>query len=165
VGFLGGFEQERYETVLGLAKAGIQVTVRGPSWERYAHHSHPDLNIRPGWVGGDDYARSICATKINLCFLRKIVGDLHTARSIEIPACRAFMLAERTSEHLVLFEEGKEAEFFGSEGELLAKVRYYLEHDEERLRIAVNGYERCVRSGYSYAERLEQVLDCISGIS
>ena len=42
--------------------------------------------------------------------------------------------------------------------ELLAKTRYFLEHPEERLKIAQGGYERCRRSGYSYHERLRRVF-------
>jgi spore maturation protein CgeB len=158
VGFVGGFERARYQMMLALAESGVQVTVRGPGWEPYVGR-HPNLIIKPGWVLGDDYAKAICATKINLCFLRKANRDLHTTRSIEIPACGGFMLAERTNEHLSLFEEGKEAEFFSDEEELIAKVRYYLTHEHERQRIAAAGRGRCLRSGYSNYERLRGVLE------
>lgn len=164
VGFVGEFERPRLEIMLGLAKAEVPVTVRGPEWELYVGR-HSKLVVRPGWVYGDDYARSICATKINLCFLRKIVGDLQTARSVEIPACGAFMLAERTDEHLALFQEGKEAEFFGSQDELLDKVKYYLIHDSQREQIAAAGRERCLRSGYGNHDRIRVVLEYLQGKS
>src|SRR5439155_20088622 len=135
VGFVGWYEEERADWMYRLAVAGIPVTVRGPGW-RHFEKSHPLLRVIDTFVGDGDYPRVLSATQINLGFLRKMNRDLQTTRSIEIPACRAFMLAERTSEHLGLFEEGKEAEFFGSFEELLAKCRYYLAHDLERRRIA-----------------------------
>lgn len=158
VGFVGGFERERYQMMLALAKVGVQVVVRGPGWEPYVGQ-HPKLVVKPGWVLGDDYAGVICATKINLCFLRKVNRDLQTTRSFEIPACGGFMLAERTDEQLALFQEGKEAAFFSDEEELISKVRYYLDHEQERAQIAALGRERCLRSGYSNHERLRTVLD------
>lgn len=157
VGFVGAFEEARYQMMLALAEAGLRVVVRGPGWEPYIGR-HPNLVVKPGWVLGDDYARAICATKVNLCFLRKANRDLHTARSIEIPACGGFMLGERTEEHLALFEEGKEAEFFGDKEELIAKARYYLDDGEQRRTIAAAGRARCLLSGYSNQERLGAVL-------
>jgi len=41
---------------------------------------------------------------------------------VEIPACGSLLLAERTPEHLELFEEGREAEFYGTEQEMLEKI-------------------------------------------
>jgi spore maturation protein CgeB len=68
------------------------------------------------------------------------------------------MLGERTRRHLEFFEEGKEAEFFGTNEELLKKVKYYLEEPEERERIARAGREKCVKSGYSMRAQLDQML-------
>ena len=42
------------------------------------------------------------------------------------------MMAERTDEHLSMFEENKEAVYFSSKEELLEKCKYYLVHDSER---------------------------------
>jgi len=157
VGFVGQWEPDRARSLRSLAQAGVPVRVWGYTWERM-RAVPPDLALENRPVWGEDYAKAICAFDINLCFLRKVNRDRQTTRSIEIPACGAFMLAERTDEHLRLFEEGKEAEFFSDDRELLAKTRYFLEHPEERLKVAQGGYERCLRSGYSYPERLRQVL-------
>jgi spore maturation protein CgeB len=113
-------------------------------------------------VYNDDFIRVICASKINLNFLRKLNRDQHTSRSLEIPACAGFMLAERSDEHLNLFDEGKEAEFFDSMPELLRKIQYYLSHESERLEIAMAGRKRCIKDGYSHQERLKIMLEQIS---
>lgn len=158
VGFIGYFEEDRAQKVLALAGAGIPLVVRGLAWNRFPE-SHPNLTIIDEFLDDADYPKAVNATGINLGFLRKRARDLQTTRSIEIPACGGFLLAERTSEHQALFEEGKEAEFFDGFDELLEKCRYYLAHPDERARIAAAGLDRCSRSGYSNRNRLERVLD------
>lgn len=160
VGFIGQWEPERAESLRKLALAGLPVRVWGYTWERMKDVP-PKLQLenRPLW--GDDYARALCALDINLCFLRKCNRDVQTTRTMEIPACGGFMLAERTEEHQRLFTEGQEAEFFANDQELISKVRYFLDHPEERLRIARRGYERCLRDSYSYTDRLDELLKSI----
>ena len=162
VGFIGTFEEFRAQQMLFLAQNDIQVRIWGYGWDAWQGR-HPNLRVEGQPLYEDDYVRSICATKITLCFLRKINQDMQTSRSVEIPACGGFMLAERTAEHQRLFEEGKEAQFFGSKEELLEKVRYYLSCEEERVAIARAGRERCLKSGYSHNDRLKYMLGCIFG--
>jgi len=157
VGFIGAYEVERARSMLRLASAGIPVRIWGPGWER-CRFRNPNLRIERATLIGDDYARAICSFDVNLGFLRKINRDLQTQRSIEIPACGGFMLAERTNEHIALFEEGIEAEYFGSDEELIEKTRYYLNREDQRKRIAKSGRERCLRDGYSNKERLADIL-------
>jgi len=157
VGFIGAFESQRAESMYCLAQSGFQIRIWGPGWERCGFR-HPNLIVEHKPLWGEDYAKAISSFDINLCFLRKINRDLQTTRSVEIPACGAFMLAERTEEHLGLFEEGKEAEFFRSDEELISKVEFYLDNPDIRKRIAASGRNRCVSSGYSNENRLADVL-------
>jgi spore maturation protein CgeB len=163
VGFIGQWEPARADSLRALALAGVPVRVWGYTWERMKNVP-PGLIIENEPLWGDDYARAIAAFDINLCFLRKCNRDLQTSRSIEIPACGGFMLAERTCEHLRLFVESKEAEFFDDDDELIRKTYYYLDHLDERDQIAHGGLNRCEKGGYSYLRRLGDVLERISSL-
>jgi hypothetical protein len=155
-GFIGAAEPDRERQMRILAGAGVPVSVWGSGWKQ--RMGGPALDLRGGDLLGDDYARAICATRVNLGFLRKVNRDLQTTRSVEIPACGGFLLAERTEEHLRLFREGVEAEFFSSPDELVRKARHYLGHEDERARIARAGRERCLRDGYDNRTMVRRVL-------
>ena len=159
VGFIGTAEKERAHSVAFLAEKGIRVKVWGNEWARWQKKLRGKFAVAGPSQYGEQYTKIICSFDINLGFLRKINRDQQTSRSIEIPACGAFMLAERTREHLELFEEGKEAEFFSSNEELLDKVRFYLAHPQQRKRIAAAGRRRCLESGYSNHDRLKWMLE------
>ena len=122
--------------------------------------SHCPLIGKPAY--GLEYAKVLNATKINLCFLRKLNRDVQTTRSVEIPACGAFMLAERTEEHRRLFAEGVEVDYFEGVEELERKCRWYLANDEERDDMARRARARCVDHGYSNSERLRKVLATVA---
>lgn len=161
VGFIGNYELDRALKILYLANNGIKVRIFGSNWHKWKVNNK-NIVIENKFLNGLDYTKSIRSFKINLAFLSKQNRDLQTTRSVEIPACKGFMLAERTIEHLDLFKEKKEAEFFDSNEELLYKTRYYLSHEEERLKIADNGYMRCILSGYSNDERIKTIFDIIN---
>jgi spore maturation protein CgeB len=155
--FIGTKEQDRLEHLQYLAENGVVVHIYGWAVEERGTQ-HPNLIFHHTHLYGDDYNAAFGCSKIVLNFLRKMNRDLQTSRSIEIPAAGGFMLAERTNEHRRLFEEGKEAEFFGSKEELLEKVRYYLQHEAERKAIAQAGYRRVLESDYTFKNRMTEIL-------
>jgi len=151
IGFVGAWEKERLISMLALANSGLQVKWWGGefSGKKFSSNSQ-NLIYKNNTIWGDDYSTALNSFKISLCFLRKINRDLQTCRTMEIPACAGFMLAERTIEHLELFEESKEAEFFSDTDELIDKTKFYLSNSSIRKKIALAGRERCEKSNYSY---------------
>lgn len=154
--FIGSGEKERYLSLCFLAKKGIRVNVFGGIWGKFS--SIPNLIIHRKPLTGKKYRQAITSSKINLCFLRKINNDIHTARSIEIPSCNGFMIAERTKEHIELFEENLEAVYFSSNEELFEKVNYYLRNETERKRIANNSYKKVINFNLSYDDVLKKII-------
>lgn len=162
VSFIGTYEKERVELLRHLADNGIQIKVWG--WGKNPETSgmiHDNILMTGKYVYDDEYAKVVCASKINLCFLRKINRDKETTRSIEIPACGGFMIAERTAEHAALFEEDKEAVYFEGKEELLSKVTYYLKETDKRTTIASNGLNKCLQEDYSYHHQLQSLFSIV----
>jgi len=161
IGFVGAWEKERCDSILYLVDHGMKVRVFGGGhWLKYKGYSS-NLIIEDHGLYNEDYAKSFKAFKISLCFLRKMNYDRQTTRTVEIPACGGFMLAERTAEHLAMFTEGQEAAYFENDEELLDKCRYYLSHEDERRKIADAGLQRCISSGYSNEGMIRGVLQSI----
>ncbi len=164
VGFIGSFERDRAEDMQSLAQNNIPVRIWGNGWDAFRSHEDNLVIERRALMNTADnalYSKAICATKINLAFLRKANRDLQTDRSIEIPACGGFLMAEYSEEHARLFEEDKEAVFFRSRDELVGKVKYYLAHDAKRRDIAAAGLQRCRTGDYSHQDRAAFMLGAI----
>lgn len=114
-------------------------------------------------VWGREYAKAIQESRINLGLLFEggpsaPESDRLTARTFEIPAVGGFMLHERTDEAMRYFEDEKECAFYRDPDDLIGKIRYFLDHPEERRAIAKGGQERCLNSGYSVDDRVKTVL-------
>jgi hypothetical protein len=161
VGFIGHWEPATEELILQLIDRGLPLRVRGTTW----HHARDKRRlagvVERGLVPQADYEKSIMATKINLGIVSTMNRNQTSGRSFEIPVAGGFLLAKRTSEHLALYVQGKEAEFYDSVDELEEKARYYLEHEEERKQIAAAGQRRCLSSGTSFEEMLPRLAETV----
>jgi spore maturation protein CgeB len=145
--FLGTWFPERGPFLLELVKLGVPLTVRGANWDKAPEWSQLKNHWRGGHIEGEDYAKAIQCARVNLGLLSKGNRDLHTTRSLEIPALGGLLCAERTSEHLHLYVEGQEALFWADAVECAAVCRDILADEPRRLRIAAAGHARSIANG------------------
>lgn len=159
VTFIGHCQKHYARCLRNVNQIAPNLRICGPRWPRYARsHAWARGAVICDGVWGEQYPRALASTKIALGLLSKRIPETTTTRTFEIPACGTFMLAERNADHLALFEEGEEAEFFSSDDELKDKVGFYLANESARERIARAGRQRCLRAGYSDEHQLRRVL-------
>jgi hypothetical protein len=160
VSLIAGYSPLKEDMLSRLVRLRPDLDLRiwGDGWSRCK--SKALQKYVQGWAPfGDQYARAIQATRINLAIMGVTaeVHDLTSTRTYEIPACGGFMLHERNAEVLGLYDEDKETACFESPEELAEKINYYLAHPEERTAIAKAGYVRCVPA-YSYDHRVAEIV-------
>ena len=163
--FIGHYQSHYARQLRAVASKRFDLRVWGSKWPRYTRYSRWARQCVAGnGLWGDEYVSGLASSKIALGLLSRRIPEAMTTRSFEIPAVGTFMLAERTNDHQTLFEEGVEAEFFGSKRELCDKIGFYLSRDGLRQRLAARGQQRCLRSGYSALEQLRRVLDDVADL-
>jgi len=79
-------------------------------------------------------------------------------RIFDIMGCGGFLISNYQPEILDYFVPGEDIVLYDSIPDLLEKIGYYLEHDEERDIIARNGYEK-VKTFHNYNQRLSIILE------
>jgi spore maturation protein CgeB len=79
-------------------------------------------------------------------------------RNFEVPGCGGFLLTERVPHLESYFELGREIAVYDGFDDLVAKVTYWSEHEEERARIADAGYRR-VRAMHTYDDRFTGIFN------
>ena len=99
-------------------------------------------------------------SKINLNFTSKPIRTGIPLRLWDILGAGGFALTNYQSEIPEYFEVGKDLDTYASEEELVQKIRYYLEHAEERKEIARNGYQKA-KERYSLELRVKQILQIV----
>ncbi len=166
VSFVGTWSPAKERTLAFLARGAPNIRLRiwGNQWEQStAPELKHSIEYKP--VVGDFYTMTLCCTKINLALLSErrrgaSQGDEITSRSFHIPATGSFMLHQRTGDFADLFEEGLDSACFGSDQELVEKTLYYLQNNNERSKIARQGFNRCIES-HSLAHRAQAMLQVL----
>ena len=150
-------EIERRRTLIELSKH-YKVNV-------YSNSDVSDL-LRIQYCGSVDYwsemPKVFRMSKINLNFTIPNIKSGIPLRIWDVLGCGGFLLTNYQAEIPYYFKEGEDLVCFDGLEDLCEKVGYYLEHEEERKRIAWNGYRK-VREKHSYIERIRTILDTVAG--
>lgn len=102
---------------------------------------------------------SYCYAKAKMVFNCSVKGDLNM-RVFEALACKKLLITDKLPDETgvdELFIEGTDYISYKDEKELIDKVKYYLDHKEERLKIAESGYAKVLK-GHTYDARVKEML-------
>ncbi|RZL02116.1 MAG: glycosyltransferase family 1 protein [Rubrivivax sp.] len=134
--------EDRDLFMLALIQRGLKPAIWGDNWQS----SKVWPALRPHWRGsslsGQAYVDAIRGAKVCIGMLSKGNRDQHTTRTMEIPAARGLLCAERTDEHLELYRDGEEAVFWSSPEECAAQCQSLLADPVRREGIRQAGHRR-----------------------
>ena len=143
-----------------------KVTVYGDRWKRNAPLISSELiqRVVDNAVWGESLYKLLHDSKIVLNITRSQFYGAETGvnlRIFEALSAGCFLLTDYCEEVAELFIVGEEIEVFRNANELKEKVDYYLNHPEERKRIAARGHERFLRE-YTWDARVKELASKLS---
>jgi spore maturation protein CgeB len=157
--FIGTWMPERGPFLRELLDAGVPLAIYGNSWQKAPEWP----TLQSVWQGpaiyGDDYIKAIQLAKVSLGLLSKGNRDSHTTRTFEIPYAGGVLCAERTSEHVQLYQEDVEAVYWSDVTECIEKCKKLLNDDKMRTEIAEKGRIRCLRNGIFNEKVQKKILE------
>ncbi len=98
------------------------------------------------------------ASKINLNVTVKCIKAGVPLRCLDIMGCGGFLLSNYQRDFDDHFKDGENIALFSSFEEAYDKFKYYTEHESERAKVALNGYET-VKKYYNFKTQLTKALE------
>ena len=176
VSFVGGYSPLRDWTIKKIKSNGINVNVFGRGWKK-----------EKNWLTEEEMVNVINQSKINLnlsnaqsYYLPFLFWSLHSFKAIkdllllrktieqvkgrhyEINGCGGFQLSFNIPGLEVAYEIGKEIAVYSSFENLIEKINYFLQNENEREAIADKGYDRSIKD-HTAQNYLEILVNNIIG--
>ncbi|MFG6335522.1 MAG: glycosyltransferase [Lachnospiraceae bacterium] len=121
----------------------------------------PKADCRGGVSTLTEMPKVFHASRINLNITMRPIESGLSLRVWDVLGCGGFLMTNYQAELPEYFEIGKDLEAYESLPELSEKIRYYLSHEEERVEIAIRGYEKAAKY-HSYETRLAQMIKILT---
>jgi spore maturation protein CgeB len=168
IAFVGGWFPNRQEIMQDLmADSGIHLKIWGPKWRRKNLANYKLFQAVSGeGLYGDELVKQYGAARINLN-ISKWSGSSDSGlnlRIFEIPRCGGFLLTDYIEELEEFYSVGVDIETYRDIDELRDKVKFYLENEGARTRIAARGYEKAMKMA-GWTERVKEMMDIIAASS
>jgi spore maturation protein CgeB len=171
VSFIGQAHGDRRTVVNTIQSNGIDLLVKGTHWNlrrrhMYAHKlgllSANALNaiVNETRISQDAMIDIFRSSRINLNLTASSQTKYRNqikGRNFEIPGCGGFQLSEYADRIEEYFVPDKEIVCFRSTGEMIEKIQYYLQHEEERKAVADAGYQRAMKD-HTYEQRFRSLF-------
>lgn len=122
----------------------------------------PKVNNRGGADSNNMMPQIIKCSKINLNMTNWPIKSGLPLRIFDLMGAGGFVISNYQTEIPELFVPGEDIVLYESMPDLINKIDYYLTHEDERIAIAKNGYEK-VKAEHSYDARLPIMLE-LSGL-
>jgi hypothetical protein len=151
--------EKRSSVVKSLLEAGIDIHLFGKDWDLTDAVNYPNL-IYYGPVAADTGRKFMEDCKILVNSMPSWGMDAGNERILSAMLRGALCITDPTDYLREEFVEDEEIVFYNPNdlSTLAEKVNYYLEHEDERLRIAKNGHKK-VRARHTFINRAEEILD------
>lgn len=150
-------KQTHIERTLLLELLSQYYDLRLYTWE---HQIVPKSIRRFPAVEFEDSLKVYYSGKINLNITLRSIESGIPLRIFDIMSVGGFVLSNWQPEIPELFEEGKEIVTFRTSEEMMEKADYYLNHEEERLMIAINGYRK-VKECCTFEHQLMKIISIL----
>lgn len=152
-------KDNRDKFIYDLINRGVPISIWGGRWERSPYWKELKPHFRGQTLKGKDYIAAIQGSRICLGLLSKGNRDLHTTRTFEIPYMGSLLCAERTEEHMALFQEDIEAIFWKDLDECVEKCLKLLSNDVLIDEIKEKGRERLLKDQRGNENVVKYILD------
>lgn len=152
VSFVGQRHGIRPQMIDALNQAGIKVHLFGNYWQ-----GHPDDH---GFITFEKMIEVFNISKINLNFSNPFQMNTMPqikGRHFEIPQCGGFQLTTSASDIESYFIPNREIIIVNNVLDLVNKIKYNLENNEEREVVALAGYNRMLKE-HTWKDRFINIL-------
>ena len=154
VGFVGHMQQDKpNHNGMSRVRALDRLFKEFPNF--YYGSRHPQF---PSKNLFEDAAKRFSESKIAFNIS---IGDDINMRLFETMGTGSFLLTNELPTLGKLFEDGKHLVTYNSYDDMVEKAKYYIEHDEEREKIAEAGYNEVINK-HTYQHRIDKIMETIN---
>jgi glycosyltransferase involved in cell wall biosynthesis len=149
---------KRLKLVQALLDNGITIHLFGGGWEDTGVTEHPNC-VYHGVISGEASRAVLECSKILINIMPHYSLESAHDRIFSSMSRGALCMTDATDYLREMFTEGEDIVFYDNDNldGLAGKIRYYLAHEDERLRITVNAFEN-VRARHTWVNRAEDMI-------
>jgi len=161
--FVGSYYPNRAELFENISD--FDFGIWGPGWEKLEAKSKLRRCIKGFHTPPPEWLKIYSASKIVL------VTHYHdpeerfpvyqaSPKIFEAMACGTFTVSDNQRDVFSLFKDGEHLIRFDNPGELVEKIKYYLDHPDERKEVAKQGREEVLKN-HTYKHRIKKLLSVV----